>query len=275
MAVSLWWSALLIPVACLLLIPDPLIAALEWYEPRMVFRGPPATRRRGGRHKPLLALSIDDAPYLGNKRKPRRKDESRLGAILVLLQRHGARATFMLMSHEDGQRWHGDALARALRQGHELGNHGVVDERHAALGPAAFERTLAQCDAVLARLQPGFAERPRRWFRPGSGLWTRHMLAHVAATGYTPVLASVYPLLELPIPLLFRGWRVAGQATETVGVWLSAMFVLARARPGGILILHDRWHTPRTLELILPRLAKHYRIVTLSTLFEGKQSTDA
>ena len=95
------------------------------------------------------------------------------------------------------------------------------------------------------------------------GLLDEPMLAHVAAT---PVLASVYPLLELPIPLLFRGWRVLGQATGAVGVWLSAMFILARARPGGILILHDRWHTPRTLELILPRLAKRLRIVTLSTL---------
>jgi peptidoglycan/xylan/chitin deacetylase (PgdA/CDA1 family) len=270
---SCWWwlSALLVIPAGVLLIPDPLLAVLEWYEPRVVFRGPPATRRGklGGNNKPLLALSIDDVPCLGDKRGPRRANESHLGAILALLRRHGARATFMLMSHEDGQRWHSDAVRRAVDEGHELGNHGVVDEKHAALAPAEFEQRLAHCDALLAKLQPGFAARPRRWFRPGAGAWTKPMLAHAAAMGYTAVLASVYPLLELRIPQLCRGWRLLGQATESFGAWLSAVFVLARARPGAIIVLHDRWHTPRTLERVLPQLAKRFRIVTLSSLFEG------
>merc|ERR1712110_529735 len=91
------------------------------------------------------------------------------------------------MSHEDGQAWYGDAVARAVAEGHELGNHGTIDESSAFLAQADFERNFLHCDALLRRLQPGgtagsgAAQDHRRWFRPGGGMWTQAMLNFVEA----------------------------------------------------------------------------------------------
>ena len=52
------------------LIPDTLLSLIEQYEPRVLFRGP--MQKRGQSGKPMIALTIDDVPYLGNKHRPRK-----------------------------------------------------------------------------------------------------------------------------------------------------------------------------------------------------------
>ena len=43
-------------------------------------------------------------------------------------QEYNVKATLFVMSHTDGQEWYPGILARAVKEGHELGNHGTIDE---------------------------------------------------------------------------------------------------------------------------------------------------
>jgi peptidoglycan/xylan/chitin deacetylase (PgdA/CDA1 family) len=72
--------------------------------------------------------------------------------------------------------------------------------------------------------------------------------------GHECVLGSVYPLDA------GLGWP-----------WLSERYIVAHARPGSIIILHDRGrrgtHTAEVLGRVLPVLrARGYEIVTLTEL---------
>lgn len=137
-----------------------------------------------------MALTIDDAPYLGLKSRPRRAGESRLGEILDVLAAHQARATFFLMSHEDGQHWYRHECKRVLAEGHEFGNHGTVDESHAALPPTVLRQRMVHCGRLLRQLhdQRNGGKAPwRKWYRPGGGLWNSTMLeANDAAVPVPP-----------------------------------------------------------------------------------------
>src|SRR5437016_5065317 len=65
--------------------------------------------------KPLMALTIDDGP-----------DATGTRAILDVLARHGARATFFLLA--DNIRGNEELVSRLLAEGHEIGNHMLRDE---------------------------------------------------------------------------------------------------------------------------------------------------
>ena len=85
-----------------LTIPDALVSVMETIEPRVHWRRPSAARRQQtaatiatGR-RPRLALTVDDAPYLGWKAGPRLNGESYLAEILDVLALHEAKATFMV-----------------------------------------------------------------------------------------------------------------------------------------------------------------------------------
>lgn len=150
-------------------------------------------------------------------------------------------------------------LARAVAEGHELANHSTIDELVAGLSQEDFETKFRHCHRLISKLQPGFHNRPFRWFRPGGGAWTPRMLRFIEDMGYTAVLTNVYPILELPLPRL---------GLSSFGAWLTAIFMRYRARPGSILLVHDRWHTPATLRNALPYITAQYDVGTVSQLFE-------
>lgn len=239
-------------LASLYLIPDPLLCLLETLEPRIIWR----SHRSVNNKRPRVALSIDDVPYLGSKHGPRTSGHSHMAEILDILAQHDARATIMVMSHEDGREHYPDILARAVREGHELGNHGTIDEKSAWLPQVTFEANFEHCHRLITRLQPNSGQ---KWFRPGSGVWTSEMLSYIESRGYKAVLASVYPLLELPLPLL---------GLEPLGTWLTTWFLKMRVRPGAVLLLHDRWHTPAALRAALPSIVAQYDVLTISELFD-------
>lgn len=94
---------------------------------------------------PALALTFDDGPGPST------------GALLEVLQRHGARATFFLV----GKNLEGAALGdpegarslalRALREGHRLGNHGYSHARD-PLPDGALAEEFRRLDALLLGL---------------------------------------------------------------------------------------------------------------------------
>ena len=230
---------LLVAAGCVVGVPILLLACA----PRAI-TGAAATVFPGCRYdvkvaQPVVALTIDDAP-----------DVRTTPAILDTLGAYGSHATFFVITSQ----LHAAAdapdsiVVRMRREGHELGNHLTRDRPAIRLDSAAFERDLAEADSVLRPYGP------LRWARPGSGWYSRRMVRTMQRAGYECALGSVYPIDA------GLGWP-----------WLSERYIMAHARPGAIIILHDRGirgeRTAAVLGRVLPALrARGYRIVTLSEL---------
>lgn len=207
--------------------------------PGCLYDVPPA----GGGAAKVLALTIDDAP-----------DPATTPALLDTLRRYGARTTFFVIT---GQLAAAGAdsvlLGRLVRDGHEVGNHGTRDRAAVRLDSAAFAADLRAADSALGRWLPTPASAPR-WARPGSGWYSGRMVREMERAGYRCALGSVYPLDAA------LGWP-----------WLSERYILAHARPGAVIILHDRGtrgrRTAQVLGRVLPALrARGYEVVTLGQL---------
>lgn len=214
-------------VALLALQPVELIEAIDMRKPGVVYSID--TQRRA------VALTLDDGP-----------DAATTPALLDLLQRHGARATFFLLA--DNVPGNEALLRRMVAEGHELGNHLATDEPSILLGAQGFQRDVEKAHTLLAQYGPV------RWLRPGSGWYNGAMLETAGRYGYQVALGSVYPFdAVLPFP------------------GLAARYILWRARPGSIILLHEVGprgrRTLATLEVVLPELKRRgIELVTLSEL---------
>ena len=183
--------------------------------------------------RPAVALTIDDGP-----------DGETTPRILDTLARHHATATFFVIA--DRIRGNEALMRRIVSEGHEIGNHMTRDEPSIKLPTAEFEAELLSAHRTLsAYVAP-------RWFRPGSGWFNEPMLTVLKKHGYRCALGTVYPL-----------------DAHHSSSWLAQKLILAMARPGRIIILHDGGRrgkrTIRTLEAVLPGLQQRgFRIRTLS-----------
>ena len=177
---------------------------------------------------PRLALTFDDGPSPGTRE------------LLGLLARRRARATFFLTG-ERAQRDPG-ALEAMRAAGHQLESHGLSHRHALTLTPWGEARELGW------HPEP---QREGRLYRPpygGHSPFTR-LLARRAG-----VSVSLWSLES-------RDWWERG------GTWLAGE-LLARLRPGAVVLLHDG--PPRTLELLaalLPELERRgWQAVTLAEL---------
>ncbi len=217
-----------------LLAPSPGGAKLRWLARQLAERDPEVLYFVNTRER-VVALTIDDSP-----------DSITTPRILDVLGAHGARATFFIITGRVPG--HEPLLRRMVQEQHELANHLTRDEPSIRLPPELFEQHLEAAHQVLRQ----YAE--VRFFRPGSGRFSRAMLETLAENDYQCVLGSVYPF-DPHIP----------------SAWFSTRFILWAAQPGSIIILHDVGgrgeRTVRTLQKILPELDRRgYRVVTVSDL---------
>ncbi|NEO83091.1 MAG: polysaccharide deacetylase family protein [Spirulina sp. SIO3F2] len=150
-------------------------------------------------------------------------------------------------------------LTELIRQGHEIGNHGCKDHRHANLSSVAFRNEIQQAHQILTTT----VDAPIQWFRPGQVLYNRAMLQTLKALpGYHPqfALGSAFPL-DTRWPTCKPGFTLP---------YLS-QFIF----PGAILVLHGGTaqrsaSTAQVLRQLLPRLHQQgYQMVTLSKLWAG------
>jgi peptidoglycan-N-acetylglucosamine deacetylase len=216
------------------------LAAAAWLRPpfplvRAVARALPDVAFHVPTEQPLIALSFDDGPH-----------PATTGPIIETLERHRARATFFAVGERAAR--HPQLLEAVVGQGSELGNHTWRVERSASLPPDELARSIDRTQEVLGRFQAP------RLMRPGSGWVNRRVLAAANERDLRVVLGSIYP----QDPLL--RWTP-----------YIVQFVLARARPGAIVILHEgtvqRARVVDALELILPRLrGRGLRVTTVSEL---------
>jgi peptidoglycan/xylan/chitin deacetylase (PgdA/CDA1 family) len=152
-----------------------------------------------------LALTFDDGPHPDHP--PR---------ILDLGGDGGATARLFLRGGWAER--HPDLARRIVDEGHEVGNHGWAHLPIPFLGRGALEREIAGGGAAIERT----AGRHPRYFRPPLGWISGFSLDQVRRLGYEPVIGDVYAR------------DPARPGTEVI-----VRHVLARTRPGSIIILHD------------------------------------
>ena len=225
----------LFPFYCIYKPPNTLIRYFQHRWPDVLWHVP------GTRGEKVIALTIDDAP----------SEHTR--AILDVLRENDAHATFFVIGGQVAGRE--DVLEEMVTAGMELGNHAMHDEPARALSPAVLEEEMASVErSINASYAAVDVARPPKYFRPGSGFFSTRMRAQVRELGYQMVLGSIYPHdPQIPYP----------------GV--NARHVLSMARPGGIIICHDRrgWTVPM-LRKVLPELKRRgYRVTTVTGLLEA------
>lgn len=173
-------------------------------------------------------LTIDDGP-----------DPDDTPKILELLDRHGAKATFFVIGERAAR--HPELVREIVRRGHEVAHHSHTHP----LGTfwcAGPRRLAGELDHALAALREAGVK--PRWFRPPVGI--KHLLL-------APALAAR--------DLACVGWTVRSGDCRAGSPAAVADRVLARVRPGAIVLLHEGPSAPDAvrisgLERVLAALAE-------------------
>ena len=192
-----------------------------------------------------LALSFDDGPSVYTPQ------------ILDVLERGDAHATFFVT----GDLLHGRArvLTRMLADGDEIGNGTASEVSLAGRPSATIARSIGATAAAIARAVP---VRPCL-VRPPYGEGVTRVARIAARAGERTALWSADP----------RDFATTSPA-------VIASRVLALARPGAIIVLHDggsdRWATVQALPGILAVLAERgYQVTTITNLYRRGDAVTA
>ncbi len=152
-------------------------------------------------------LTIDDGP-----------EPATTAAMLDLLQRHDAKATFFVIGTKADA--HPELLREIVRHGHSIGNH---TSRHPVAtfwmaGPRRTAQEVDACDAALRRA----GVQPAPWFRAPAGIKSLFLRGVLARRGR-----------------MLLGWSARG--LETVGRSIDAPLarLKRKVRPGAILLVHE------------------------------------
>jgi peptidoglycan-N-acetylglucosamine deacetylase len=196
---------------------------------------------RGSPTLKQVALTFDDGPH------PRFTAE-----ILHLLDAHQARATFFVLGRHVER--YPQMIKELVRSGHEVGNHSFSHLRFPAANRQAWLLELERTELELELLGC-----------PDCGLF------RPPYSDYNQELIKLLGNLSQRLVL----WSVDSADWREPDPLAIAANVLARVRPGAIVILHDsdetgekdRGPTVAALGLILPALkARGYECVTVSEL---------
>lgn len=177
-----------------------------------------------------LALTFDDGPK--GDVTPR---------ILDTLDRYGAKATFFLIGmNVPGN----EALVRRMHQsGHEIGNHTWSHRNLADLSPQEVGADISQAQAAIAAAGVPAPQ----LLRPPYGAFNTMVRSHV--------------------PMTVVGWSIDPEDWRAKKPEKIVEHVLANAKPGAIVDLHDIYPvTADALEPLLATLAQTYQLVTVSEL---------
>ena len=203
-----------------------------------------------------LALTIDDFPSSGAK-------EAGSGSMALLDDLRELNIPATLFCIGERVQAHPGLAARAVQEGHELGNHMARDQWSILLNHEQFLQQLDfTANAINEDLKrSGMPPVQLRWFRPSGGWPTPRMVGWAERRGYQTVLGSIWPFDGLTVPMISSELRLEFQQR----------FVEIFAHPGGIIVLHDTTEfnplTRETLREVVPMIKdKGFRFVTLSHL---------
>lgn len=182
--------------------------------------------------KKTVRLTFDDVPY---------DHHHHYIKIIELLDRYHMKGTFFVISDfvDDKNKRH---LVNAVKNGHQLGNHGKTNSIHATKSTEELSNEIDSCDKVIREIyKEAVVDLPKLMvYRPGCGLFTNSMLKLVESKGYRLALGSVYP----NDPLV--RWSL-----------VNYMYLIKHIENGDIIILHDREWTMSLLKMLLPWLTSN------------------
>ena len=184
---------------------------------------------------PYIALTFDDGP-----------NPTLTPKLLDLLAAHHMKATFFVIGQNAAD--HPDILRRAVREGHEIGNHSWSHPNLAKMSDEAARRELQKTeDAIVAAIgkKPTLMRPPYGSITANQKRWINNEF------GYRIIIWDVDPL----------DWKRPGPSVVTSRI-------LKETRPGSIVLAHDI-HPP-TIEAMVATFnqldAKGFKSVIVSDL---------
>jgi peptidoglycan/xylan/chitin deacetylase (PgdA/CDA1 family) len=191
---------------------------------------------------PYIALTFDDGP--NQKLTPR---------LLDLLAEHHIHVTFFVVGENAAE--YPEILQRAVREGHEIGNH---TWSHPNLAKMSDESVRSQIKRTEEAITNAIGSRPTL-FRPPYGSVTAHQKRFIHdELGYEIILWEVDPL----------DWKNPGPN-------VVSSRILKETRPGSIVLAHDiHAQTIQAMPATLTELeAKGFKFVTVSQLLKLQTPT--
>lgn len=164
----------------------------------------------------VVALTFDDGP-----------DPISTRAVLRLLKKHGAKATFFVVGKKVER--HPELLGEIVAQGHNLGLHSYGHNRlYAFLPPAEVVRDIERTSQII---EQACGERPV-FFRPPVGQMSPRTAEGVKRAQVETI-----------------GWSVrARDGLEGAEPEACLKRALKGLKPGAIVLLHDAWEQRATIE---------------------------
>jgi peptidoglycan/xylan/chitin deacetylase (PgdA/CDA1 family) len=184
---------------------------------------------------PYIAMTFDDGPSATLTPK-----------LLDLLAAHHIKATFFVIGENVAE--HPEIVARAAREGHEIGNHSWSHPNFGKMGDESVRRQLQQTDDAIKNAT---GKRPTLMRPPYGSITAREKRWIHDEFGYNIVLWDVDPY----------DWKRPGPAVVRARI-------LKETRPGSIVLSHDIH--PGTIEAMPSTFdeleAKGFKFVTVSEL---------
>jgi peptidoglycan/xylan/chitin deacetylase (PgdA/CDA1 family) len=184
---------------------------------------------------PYIAMTFDDGPSATLTPK-----------LLDLLAAHHIKATFFVIGENVAE--HPEVVARAAREGHEIGNHSWSHPNFGKMSDESVRRQLQQTDDAIKNAT---GKRPTLMRPPYGSITSREKRWIHDEFGYNIILWDVDPY----------DWRRPGPAVVRARI-------LKETRPGSIVLSHDIH--PGTIEAMPSTFdelqAKGFKFVTVSEL---------
>jgi polysaccharide deacetylase family sporulation protein PdaB len=222
--------------------PHPAEAAAPARKDRFYFerRGEIVWEVASAREK-MICLTFDDGP-----------DPKQTPVILDLLKQYGAKATFFVTGAQAKR--YPELIRREALEGHELGNHTY---HHRIFHRPSMDAVRSELEEAERAIVAAAGVRSRL-FRPPGGYYDQTIVDAAKDGGYQVVMWS---------------WHQDTRDWTHPGVDRIVRKVLDNARPGDIVLFHDRVRRTQTiaaLERILPELQQRdFRFVTVSELLRS------
>lgn len=184
---------------------------------------------------PYIAMTFDDGP--SDKLTPE---------LLDILAAHHIHATFFVIGKSVVQ--HPEIVQRAVREGHEIGNHSWS---HPAFGKMRDDKVRAELQKTDDAIRAAVGTRPVLMRPPYGSITARQKQWIHADFGYRTILWDVDPL----------DWKRPGPAVVTSRI-------VKETRPGSIILSHDiHAGTIKAMPATFDQLeAKGFKFVTVSEL---------
>src|ERR1700704_3730867 len=190
---------------------------------------------------PYIAMTFDDGPSATLTPK-----------LLDLLAAHHIKATFFVIGENVAE--HAEIVARAAREGHEVGNHSWSHPNFGKMSDKSIRREMRRTDDVIKET---IGTRPTLMRPPYGSLSSRQKRLIHDEFGYQIILWDVAPL----------DWKRPGPT-------VVCNRILKETRPGSIVLSHDIH--PGTIEAMPSTFdqleAKGFKFVTVSELIRMARS---